>query len=170
MGVLLGGSCSAWLDELPQFQALERTIRLRPRADPPPCADGRWHSLAAGRQRPSFGTHSPAILQRTHRSSPDTRFFRAPTPTTGCSFTAITPCGPARVPLLTVREPPERPGGVDGPVSTRCCRSRTAALGRAIRGAPCPRRAKGTHGRRNLPRAPLNAWALRARIPMCRDR
>jgi hypothetical protein len=65
-----------------------------------------------------------AILERTDRSSPDTRFFRAPAPTTGSSFTAITPCGPARVPLLTVRQPPERPGEVDGPVSIRSCRWR----------------------------------------------
>lgn len=80
-------------------------------------AESRWHSLTAGPLRQAVFARLGGA-GRTDRSSSDTRFFRATTATTVSYFAPVVPCGPVRVAILTVRQPPERPRKVDGPGST----------------------------------------------------
>lgn len=65
----------------------------------------RWLPDGGGRRYPVLTRRGGAGMH--DRSLPDTRFFRAPTATTASSFAPVVPCGPARIPILTVRQPPE---------------------------------------------------------------
>ena len=98
-------------------------------------AESRWRSLAAGRKRDDDIRPSPAgaVLERTDRSSPDTRFFRATTATTAPSFAPVVPCGPDRIPAREV-------DGACDPLQSVTIASNRATYS----GVACPRRALGT--------------------------